>query len=126
MSDEATVQEDIAKDLYNMAAYFREEVNRLMQEFDKHDVNTHVELKTLLKPKGSAKYLDSKHQHQQHHGHRPKENTRKLTTRTTPKMKKRTLTLSQGTKENLHYLISCKTTQMTKKMKISMREGGLP
>ena len=27
-----------------MAAYFREEVNRIMQEFDKHDVDTSVEL----------------------------------------------------------------------------------
>ena len=46
VSEEAmsTVQEDIAKDLYDMVMYFREEVNRIMQEFDKHDVDTSVEL----------------------------------------------------------------------------------
>ena len=49
MSEEAmsTVQEDIAKDLYDMAAYFREEVNRIMQEFHKHDVNTSVQLANI-------------------------------------------------------------------------------
>ena len=49
MSEEAmtTVQEDIARDLYDMAAYFREEVNRIMQEFDKHDVDTSVELDNI-------------------------------------------------------------------------------
>ena len=49
MSEEAMtmVQEDIATDLYNMAAYFREEVNRIMQEFDKHDVDTSVELDNI-------------------------------------------------------------------------------
>ena len=41
-----TVQEDISKDLYDMAAYFREEVNRIMQEFDKHDVDTTIQLDT--------------------------------------------------------------------------------
>ena len=48
MSEEAmtTVQEDIAKELYDMATYFREEVNRIIQEFDKHDVDTSVELDT--------------------------------------------------------------------------------
>ena len=30
-----------------MAAYFREEVNRIMQEFDKHDVDTSVELDNI-------------------------------------------------------------------------------
>ena len=46
MSEEAisTVQEDIAKDLYDMAACHREEVSRIMQEFDKHDVDTVVRL----------------------------------------------------------------------------------
>ena len=43
----STVQEDIAKDLYEMAAYFREEVNRIMQEFDQHDVNTSVQLDNI-------------------------------------------------------------------------------
>ena len=49
MSDEAMtmVQEDIAKDLHDMVAYFKEEVNRIMQEFDKHDVDTSVELDTV-------------------------------------------------------------------------------
>ena len=50
MSDEAisTVQEDIAKDLYEMAACNKEEVSRIMQEFDKHDVDTSVHLDNLV------------------------------------------------------------------------------
>ena len=49
MSEEAisTVQEDIAKDLYEMAACYREEVNRIMREFDKHDVNRAVQLDNI-------------------------------------------------------------------------------
>ena len=49
MTNEAIsiVQEDIAKDLYEMAAYHREEASRIMQEFDKHDVNTVVHLDNL-------------------------------------------------------------------------------
>ena len=49
MSDEAisTVQEDIAKDLYEMAAYHKEEASRIMQEFDKHDVKTSIHLHNL-------------------------------------------------------------------------------
>ena len=46
MSEEAiaTVQEDIAKDIYEIAAFYKEEINRIMQEFDKHDVDTSVQL----------------------------------------------------------------------------------
>ena len=46
MTEEAisTVQEDIAKDLYDMAACHRKEIGRLMQEFDKHDIDTAVQL----------------------------------------------------------------------------------
>ena len=46
MTEEAisTIQEDIAKDLYDMAACHREEIGRLMQEFDKHDIDTVVQL----------------------------------------------------------------------------------
>ena len=40
----STVQEDIARDLYDMAASRREEITRLMQEFDKHDIDTSVQL----------------------------------------------------------------------------------
>ena len=49
MTEEAisTVQEDIAKDLYEIAACHREEVSRIMQEFDKHDVDTVVQLDNL-------------------------------------------------------------------------------
>ena len=49
MSKEAItiVQEDISKDLYEMAAYHKEEVSRIMQEFDKHDVNGFVHLDNL-------------------------------------------------------------------------------
>ena len=37
------VQEDIAKDLSEIAACHQEEVNRLMQEFNKHDIDTTVQ-----------------------------------------------------------------------------------
>ena len=49
MIDEAisSLQEDIAKDLYDMAVVHREEASRIMQEFDKHDVNTVVHLDNL-------------------------------------------------------------------------------
>ena len=42
MTEEAisTIQEDIAKDLSEIAACHQEEVNRLMQEFDKHDIDS--------------------------------------------------------------------------------------
>ena len=45
MTEEAisTIQEDIAKDLSEIAACHQEEVNRLMQEFDKHDIDTAVQ-----------------------------------------------------------------------------------
>ena len=45
MTEEAisTMQEDIAKDLSEIAACHQEEVNRLMQEFDKHDIETIVQ-----------------------------------------------------------------------------------
>ena len=44
MTEEAmsTIQEDIAKDFSEIAACHQEEVNRLMQEFDKHDIETAV------------------------------------------------------------------------------------
>ena len=46
MSEEAisAIQEDIAQDLYEMAACHRKEISRIMQEFDKHDVDTSVKL----------------------------------------------------------------------------------
>ena len=40
----STIQEDIAKDLYDMAASHREEITQLMQEFDKHEIDTSVQL----------------------------------------------------------------------------------
>ena len=40
----STLQKDIARDLYDMAASRREEITRLMQEFDKHDIVTSVQL----------------------------------------------------------------------------------
>ena len=45
MTEEAisTIQEDIAMDLPEIAACHQEEVNRLMQEFDKHDIDTTVQ-----------------------------------------------------------------------------------
>ena len=39
----STIQEDIAKDFSEIAACHQEEVNRLMQEFDKHDIETTVQ-----------------------------------------------------------------------------------
>ena len=39
----STIQEDIAKDLSEIAAYHQEEVNRLIQEFDKHGIETSVQ-----------------------------------------------------------------------------------
>ena len=49
MLDEAisTIQEDIAKDLYEMATCHKEEASRIMPEFDKRDVNTSVHLENL-------------------------------------------------------------------------------
>ena len=38
----STVQEDITRDLYDMAASHREEIIRLMHEFDKHEIDTSV------------------------------------------------------------------------------------
>ena len=45
MTEEAisTIQGDIAKDLIDIAACHQEEVNQLMQEFDKHDIDTTVQ-----------------------------------------------------------------------------------
>ena len=43
MSEEAIV----TKDFYEMATYHKEEVTRIMQEFDKHDVNASVHLDNL-------------------------------------------------------------------------------
>ena len=39
----STIQEDIAKDLYDIATCHQEDVNRLMQEFDKHEIDTVVQ-----------------------------------------------------------------------------------
>ena len=39
-----TVHEEIAKDIYEIAAFYKEEINRIMQEFDKHDIDTSVQL----------------------------------------------------------------------------------
>ena len=46
MSQDAidTVQEEIAKDIYEIAAFYKEDINRIMQEFDKHDIDTTVQL----------------------------------------------------------------------------------
>ena len=40
----STIKEDIAKNLSDIAACHQEEVNRLMQEFDKHEVDMAVQL----------------------------------------------------------------------------------
>ena len=49
MSDDtiAAIQEDIAKDLYEKASRHKEEASQIMQEFDKHDINTSVHLDNL-------------------------------------------------------------------------------
>ena len=39
----STIQEDIAKDLTEIAACHQEEITRIMQEFDKHDIETAVQ-----------------------------------------------------------------------------------
>ena len=39
-----TIQEDIIKDMDEIAAFYREEIHRIMQEFDKHDIGTSVQL----------------------------------------------------------------------------------
>ena len=39
----STIQEDIAKDLIDIVACHQEEVNRRMQEFDKHDIDIAVQ-----------------------------------------------------------------------------------
>mgnify|MGYP006950759745 CR=1 FL=1 len=71
LSEEAitTVQEDIAKDLYEMVAYHKEEVSRIMQEFDKHDVNTSVHLHNLAAEQ-RVKLRNLEHQKRTNHGHR--------------------------------------------------------
>ena len=38
------IQEDIMKDMDEIAAFYREEIQRIMQEFDKHDIGTSVQL----------------------------------------------------------------------------------
>ena len=38
------VQEDIARDLYDRVASHQEEITRLIQEFDKHEIDTSVHL----------------------------------------------------------------------------------
>ena len=44
MTEEAilTLQEKIARDLYDMAPAHREGISQLMQEFDKHEIDTSV------------------------------------------------------------------------------------
>ena len=39
-----TIHEDIIKDMDEIAAFYREEIQRIMQEFDKHDIGTSVQL----------------------------------------------------------------------------------
>ena len=38
------IQEDIMKDMDEIAAFYKEEIQRIMQEFDKHDIGTSVQL----------------------------------------------------------------------------------
>ena len=68
MTEEAisTVQEDIAKDLYDMAVGHREEDSRIMQEFDKHDVNTTVQLDNLEVERWSQTPVDEDEDDQDH------------------------------------------------------------
>ena len=40
----ATVQEDLARDLYELTAIHREEITHLMEEFDAHDIDMLVRL----------------------------------------------------------------------------------
>ena len=46
MSKEAikAVQEDLARDLYELAACYREEITHVMEEFDAHDIDSSVRL----------------------------------------------------------------------------------
>ena len=46
MTDEAItpVQEDLARDLYELTAIHREEITHLMEEFDAHDIDMLVRL----------------------------------------------------------------------------------
>ena len=39
-----TVHEDITKDIDEIAGFYKEEIHRIMQEFDKHDIRTSVHL----------------------------------------------------------------------------------
>ena len=39
-----SIQEDIMKDMDEIAAFYKEEIQRIMQEFDKHDIGTSVQL----------------------------------------------------------------------------------
>ena len=59
------IQEDIARDLFEIAACDQEEVNRLMQEFDKHGIDTNVDSKPM-NPNDKDKVLDSAHRKQPH------------------------------------------------------------
>ena len=52
-----TVQEEIAKDIYEIVVFYKEEINRIMQEFDKHDIDTsvqsnHIEAEKISKTPG--------------------------------------------------------------------------
>ena len=46
MSEEvdSVVHEDLARDLYELAAIYWEEISQLMEEFDAHDIDTSVQL----------------------------------------------------------------------------------
>ena len=39
-----TIHEDITKDIDEIAGFYKEEIQRIMQEFDKHDIGTSVHL----------------------------------------------------------------------------------
>ena len=48
------MQEEIGKDIYEIAAFQKEEINRIMQDFDKHEIDTSVQL-DHIKAEGISK-----------------------------------------------------------------------
>ena len=124
MTEEAisTLQEDIAKDLYDIAACHQEEVSRIMHEFDKHKIDTIVQLEAFeveldkAKPKASAHWSQL---HHHHYNHRPSihTNVQIQTTKTT------------RNSTNLLCLIFCMTTQRMnwkKTLHPTSRHKGVP
>ena len=72
------VQEEIARDLYDMAAAHREEISQLVQEFDKHEIDTSTQLHEY-------EHLSWVPQHRHNHQPHPTTLTKKTLTTLIPR-----------------------------------------